>query len=304
MTDRGASEFADTAAFIGLGNMGEPMAGRLLDTGYPLKVYDVDDTARKRLSAKGAEVADTLSGVVTGANVVLLMLPDTRAVETVLTDRGLREALSADSVVVDMSSSEPLMTRTLAADLADIGVTLMDAPVSGGVSRAGQGTLTIMAGGEDKTVHQLTPLLRHLGDVNHVGMVGSGHAMKALNNLLSATHLLATSEAIHAGRQFGLDPQTMLAVFNSSSGRSGSTENKWPNFILPGTFDSGFGLRLMLKDIRIALTLAGQAGRPMRLAAAAVELWAEAAQVLDVDADHTEIARWLIEDQGNPGEFR
>ncbi|WP_396659484.1 NAD-binding protein [Microbacterium sp.] len=133
--------------------------------------------------------------------------------------------------------------------------------------------------------------------VIHVGPVGAGHAMKALNNLLSATHLWITSEAMIAGERFGLDPQTMLAVFNGSSGRSGSTENKWPNFILPGRYDSGFGLRLMLKDMRIAVALAEQVGVPSRLGADTVDLWAEAAADLGEHADHTEVAKW-VHDRG------
>ena len=127
----------------------------------------------------------------------------------------------------------------------------------------------------------------------HVGPIGSGHAVKALNNLMSATHLLVTCEAVLAGQRFGLDTDAMLAVFNTSSGRSGSTENKMPNFILPGTFNSGFGLRLMLKDMKIAVQLAVQEGVPCELGRDAVELWSEAAEVLDPKADHTEIARWL-----------
>jgi 3-hydroxyisobutyrate dehydrogenase len=138
----------------------------------------------------------------------------------------------------------------------------------------------------------LADVLAVLGRVRHTGAVGSGHALKALNNLLSATHLLATSEAMVAGQEFGLDPATMLEVFNTSSGRSGSTENKWPNFVLPGGYDSGFGLGLMLKDMKIATDLASAIGRPGRLGSRAVDLWTEARGQLDPGADHTEIARW------------
>ena len=114
-----------------------------------------------------------------------------------------------------------------------------------------------------------------------------------LNNLLSATHLLITSEAILAGEEFGLNPEVMLSIFNGSSGRSGSTENKWPNFILPGTFNSGFGLRLMLKDMRIAVNLAKQGHVSCQLGSEAVTLWAEAAEDLPATADHTEVVKWL-----------
>jgi 3-hydroxyisobutyrate dehydrogenase len=129
--------------------------------------------------------------------------------------------------------------------------------------------------------------------VRHCGPVGAGHAVKALNNLMSATHLLVTSEAMIAAMEFGLDPSTVLDIVNSSSGRSGSTETKWPRFVLPETYDSGFGLQLMLKDARIALDLMRSAGVPADLSSASVELWAQAADDLDPAADHTEIARWL-----------
>jgi 3-hydroxyisobutyrate dehydrogenase len=127
--------------------------------------------------------------------------------------------------------------------------------------------------------------------------VGSGHAIKALNNLISATHLWITSEAMVAGQRFGLQPEVMLEIINGSSGRSGSSEVKWPRYVLPGTFDSGFGLRLMLKDMRTATALAGQLDAPIDLGAAAVERWAEAADDLPPGADHTEIAKWLAAEQ-------
>jgi 3-hydroxyisobutyrate dehydrogenase len=132
-----------------------------------------------------------------------------------------------------------------------------------------------------------------MGRVVHAGPLGSGDAVKALNNLLSATHLWVTSEAMLVGERFGIDPEVMLSVFNGSSGRSGSTDNKWPNFILPGTYDSGFALRLMLKDMRIATDLARSTGLPSRLGEDAVRLWAEAAGELPASADHTEVARYL-----------
>jgi 3-hydroxyisobutyrate dehydrogenase len=196
-----------------------------------------------------------------------------------------------------MSSSEPLRTRELAAELKERGVTLVDAPVSGGVTRARAGTLTIMTGGDPADLARVSPVLSAMGTTTRAGDVGSGHAVKALNNLLSATHLLVTSEAVLAGEKFGLDPEVMLEIFNRSSGRSGSTENKWPDFILPGTFDSGFGLRLMLKDMGIAVGLAEQVGAPDPLGRAATELWARAAEALEAGADHTEIVNWLRKDQ-------
>jgi 3-hydroxyisobutyrate dehydrogenase len=285
---------SETVAFVGLGNMGGPMSARLIQAGYRVRGYDVAEPARQALAAAGGTAAPDLAGAVRGAPVIVLMLPNSDIVAATVHDGGF--VVERGAIVVDMSSSEPMRTRALAAELADRGVTLVDAPVSGGVSRARTGELTIMAGGEPADLGRVAPILARLGRVTRAGAVGSGHAVKALNNLLSATHLLVTCEAILAGERFGLDPETMLSIFNSSSGRSGSTENKWPNFILPGTYDSGFGLRLMVKDMRIATGLADQVGAPDPLGHAATELWARAAEALDATADHTEIVNWLRKD--------
>jgi 3-hydroxyisobutyrate dehydrogenase len=282
---------------IGLGNMGAPMARQLLRPGarpeVRLAVHDVAEEPRRELAAAGAAAPGSAAAVVRDVSVLIVMLPSSDVVEAVLGDPEVRAALRPGTVVVDMSSSEPQRTRTLAADLADAGVSLVDAPVSGGVARARTGQLTIMAGGDPDVVEQVRPVLELMGTVTTTGPVGSGHAAKALNNLLSATHLLVTSEAMLAGQRFGLDPETMLAVFNSSSGRSGSTENKWPNFILTESYDSGFGLRLMLKDMRIAVGLADAVGIASPLGEEAVRVWSRAAEELPPAADHTEIARWL-----------
>jgi 3-hydroxyisobutyrate dehydrogenase len=222
------------------------------------------------------------------------MLPDSAAVHSVLIDDGLLGHLTPGTVLVDMGSSEPARTRELSATAAERGVPMIDAPVSGGVRGAREGTLTVMVGGAPEPAAAVRPLLEVLGrKVAHVGPSGAGHALKALNNLLSATHLLVSSEAMLAGQEFGLDPKVMLEVINGSSGRSGSTENKWPNYMLERKFGAGFPVRLMLKDMRIAVELARQLGRPSRLGEAATALWTEAAELLPADADHTEIVRWL-----------
>jgi 3-hydroxyisobutyrate dehydrogenase len=277
--------------FVGLGNMGGPMSALLVRAGYHVQGYDPAAPARQALAEAGGIAADSLAGAVRGATVVVLMLPNSDVVESTVRDDLF--VVERGTTVIDMSSSEPARTRALAAELADRGITLLDAPVSGGVARARTGTLTIMTGGEPADLHRVEPVLACLGTTTRAGSVGSGHAVKALNNLLSATHLLVTSEAILAGERFGLDPETMLSIFNSSSGRSGSTEHKWPSFVLPGTYDSGFGLRLMLKDMRIATGLADQVGAPDPLGHAAVDLWARAAEALEPSADHTEIVNWL-----------
>ena len=282
-------------AFIGLGNMGSPMSARLAAAGYPVTGFDPDPAARQRLTAAGGTTAGSAADAARGAGgagVVILMLPSSAVVEAVLADPAVAAALAPGTTVIDMSSSDPISTRKLAGELAAASVALIDAPVSGGVKGAENGTLTIMVGGEEAAVERARPLLAHLGSARRAGAVGSGHAIKAINNLLSATHLLATAEGILAGERFGLDPAVMVELINTSSGRSGSTDNKYPNFILPETFDSGFGLRLMLKDMKIATGLARQLGISSRLGEQAVALWEHAADALPPSADHTEIARW------------
>lgn len=285
----------ETVGFIGLGNMGKPMASHLARTVALLRVYDIDSGVAAAFAhdVACAVAAEHAAGVAAGASTVILMVPNSDAVES-LTDGGLLDALEPGAVLVDMGSSEPLRTRALAERAAERGASLVDAPVSGGVSGARNATLTVMVGGADAAVAAVRPLLETMGkQVHHVGPPGAGHALKALNNYLSATHLLATSEAVLIGEQFGLDADVMLDVINKSSGRSASSENKWPNFILPGTYDSGFGLRLMVKDLRIAVGLAEQLGESARLGEAVVTLWGQAGEALPAAADHTEIARWL-----------
>jgi len=285
-----------TIGFAGLGHMGTPMANRLAAAGHRLRVYDIAPAARARHEGlDGVAVVSQVAEIADGADVVILMLPDSAVVTQVLLADGLLGRVAPSAVVVDMSSSEPGRTRELARVAADRGVTLVDAPVSGGVAGARNGSLTIMLGGPASVLDRLRPVLEALGSqVMHAGdIVGAGHAVKALNNLMSAAHLLASSEALLAGRQFGLDPEVMLSIVNSSSGRSGSTQLKWPKYILPEAYDSGFGLRLMLKDMRIALQLEQEAGVPALLGQAAVAAWAAAAEDLPPAADHTEIARWL-----------
>ncbi len=279
--------------FIGLGQMGTPMARRLVEAGLDVRGFDLADAARAQLEEAGGTAATSAADAVSGAGTVVLMLPDSKAVEAVLRAPEVADVMDRGTLVIDMSSSEPDRTRQLAASLEGAGVTLIDAPVSGGVARARTGELAIMVGGDDDAVGRAQGVLTTLGRVFRAGPVGAGHAVKALNNLMSATHLLVTSEAILTAEAFGLDPQLVLGIVNASSGRSGSTENKWPNFIVGGTYDSGFALRLMLKDMRIAAGLAHRLAVPSELTDRAVELWSEAADALSESADHTEIARWL-----------
>lgn len=280
-------------AWLGLGNMGGPMSRRLLEAGYEVSGFDLAEAARANLESAGGRAAIDPGSAAEGADIVVLMLPSSDVVESVLQRDGLLAALAPGTLVVDMGSSEPTRTQGLAAVAQSRSIRVVDAPVSGGVTGAEAGTLTIMVGGAVEDVAELRPLLEVLGRPTHVGAIGSGHALKALNNLMSAIHLWGSSEAMHAAIRFGLDPEIALEVVNGSSGRSGSTQAKWPNFVLPESYDSGFGLRLMLKDMRIGASLADQMGVPHSLSDAAVALWERAAEALPPTADHTEVARWI-----------
>ncbi len=276
-------------AFIGLGRMGAPMALRLAAGGHRVRGHDL--VARE---LEGVLPAASAADAASGADAVVLMLPTSADVHWVAVENGVLEAMDARATLIDMSSSDPMATRELAEAAGARGIDLVDAPVSGGVPRATDGTLTIMAGGREAAVERVRPLLEAIGSrVLHVGPVGAGHALKALNNLLSATHLLATAEAVAIGRRFGLDPKLMIEVINTSSGASVSTDVKYPNYILNEAFNSGFGMGLMVKDVGIAVELGEELGTPATLGEQTLELWREAAAALPADADHTEIARWV-----------
>jgi 3-hydroxyisobutyrate dehydrogenase len=283
-----------TIGFIGLGRMGAPMATRLARAGHPVRAFDRDPVALAAVAEEGAEPVDSATAAAAGSDVLILMLPNSKAVDAVLLGEGVLRSLESGATAIDMGSSEPLETRRLAGEASALGIELIDAPVSGGTRGAKSGSLTIMVGGSEAGFAAVAPLLGLLGsNVRHVGAVGAAHALKALNNLLSATSLLIASEGLAIARRFGLDPEVALEVINTSSGRSGSTEVKLPDYVLPETYDSGFALALMLKDMRIAVSLGEAVGAKPKLGAEAVELWSRALDALPENADHTEIARWI-----------
>jgi len=286
--------------FVGLGNMGAPMARHLASAGYQLVAADANPAALERFgSTVRCERARSLTELGLRCRLVITMLPDGAAVRQVLlgTD-GIAAGLSSGCVVLDMSSSEPVGTRELGRTLADRGISLVDAPVSGGVKRAVEATLAIMAGGEPAAIGRCRPVLAKLGQMFGTGAGGSGHALKALNNYLSAVALAATAEAMMAGERFGIEPPVMLEILNHSTGRNSATEQKYPAFVLPRSFNSGFALGLMAKDLRIALDLAESLGTPSALLRECAELWRCAERLLGSSADNTEIVRYL---ESSPG---
>jgi 3-hydroxyisobutyrate dehydrogenase len=281
--------------FIGLGNMGAPMAHHLAGAGYRLHVLDADPAAVERFAGNHpCEQPASPAALGRQCRAVITMLPNGDIVrEVLLGENGAAEGLTAGSIVIDMSSSSPLGTRRLATALAERGITLVDAPVSGGVVRAEQGSLAIMAGGDAEIIERCRPLLETMGKVFHAGDVASGHAMKSLNNFLSAATLAVTAEAVLAGTRFGLDPARMVDIVNASTGRSNSSEHKYPTFVLNRRFDSGFALGLMAKDLRMAAELAEAGGTAHDLIDRISDLWSRAEAELGFSADNTEIVKYL-----------
>ena len=285
--------------FVGLGMMGYPMAHRLSDAGHVVTVMDLnpDVTARFVTDHPGATAAVSRDDFI-GVEIMITMLPDSNVVEATVwgTDGhdGLAAVLPRDATLIDMSSSEPLRSRRLAQDLAEKGIRFLDAPVSGGVRRAVDGTLAIMVGGEPDVLASCKEVLDAMGkNITHVGAAGTGHAMKALNNYVSAAALVATAEALQLGQAFGLDPQTMVDVMNSSTAKNNTTENKAKQFMLSRTFNSGFSLSLMAKDIGIAMGLGQAIDHPLQLGNEVLQMWRDANEALGKGADHTAMYRHL-----------
>jgi 3-hydroxyisobutyrate dehydrogenase-like beta-hydroxyacid dehydrogenase len=280
--------------FVGLGNIGFPMCRRLLESGYEVLAYDANPEAVSRLEDTPAEPADSLKALA-AADVVLLSLPGSDVVEeVVLGEGGLAEGLSPGKVLIDTSSSRPSSTRDLAKKLAESGVEMLDAPVSGGVLRAEEGKLAVMVGGREEVFERWREVLESFGEkIFHVGDHGAGHLVKSLNNLLSATTLASAAEAVILAEKAGVAPEALLEVINAGNGRSYSTEVKFPKFILDRSFDDGFALGLMVKDLKIALESAAEMGHPMFSGSSISQLWqAAAAQGYGLEG-HTSIYAFL-----------
>jgi 3-hydroxyisobutyrate dehydrogenase len=278
-------------AFIGIGNMGWPMAANLLKAGFDVAVCDaVPGRAEKFAQAFGGRAASGAVDAAAAADVVITILPTSAHVEEVV--RSLRGHLPRGALLVEMSSGAPLVTRRLAEQLADDGIEVIDAPVSGGVPRAKRGELAIMAGGSQVALDRAEPVLQAMSTTIHrVGSVGAGQAMKALNNLVSAGGFLIGIEALLIGQKFGLDANLMVDVLNASTGANNAIQKKFKQYVLSRQFDSGFGLDLMVKDLTIALDVGRETQTPTPFAALLRELSASAVSLLGPGLDHTAFAQ-------------
>ncbi len=284
-----------SVGFIGIGNMGWPMASCLVKAGYPVHVNDARRAiANNFVQQIGGDAPDSLRQLAAMSDVVITMLPTSAIVEHVLAsgDDTAMAGMKPGTVVIEMSSGVPSVTQTLAERVMELGSHMIDAPVSGGVSRARTGELAIMVGGDSAVIASVMPVLQAMGTtVLRTGAVGSGQAMKALNNLVSAGGFLIGIEALLIGQRFGLDPAVMVDVLNAATGMNNSTQKKFRQFVLSRKFDAGFTMGLLAKDLSIALQVARETLTPTPLSALTKELVAAAEAMFGSDADHTEMAK-------------
>ena len=285
--------------FIGLGRMGNPMAGRFVSAGHDVAVFDPDARAVASLEVQGARSFAHAKAVADFAEIVFLSLatPDL-VIETVLGAGGVATG-RAVRICVDLSTSGPQAAIALAAGLHACDIALIEAPVSGGTKGAREGKLTLMIAGPRAACAEAMPLLEILGRAFVMGEApGAGQTMKLVNNLLSACAVAITAEGMAMGVKAGLDPARMIEVLNVSTGRSSETQDKWPRAVLPRPFDFGFPTGFGLKDVRLCLTEAEAAGVPMAVGAAVRMVLERTAERYGMQSDLTEVARLVESDAG------
>ncbi len=282
--------------FVGIGNMGVPMVRNLAKANIPVLTYDLNAAALASVTSESNLVTAAASLAEVGAKctTVITMLPTGANVrEAVLGEGGIASRMAKGGIILDMSSSEPTGTVELARELEARGLHLIDAPVSGGVHGAVAGTLALMTGGRDEVVARVEKAMGAMGNVYRTGRVGSGHAAKALNNFLSAASLTATSEALLVALKFGLDGAKMADIWNASTGRSNTTENKLHQHILNKKFAAGFTLKLLNKDVKIARALAESLDVRADYLDRVSTLLDDALEELGDEADHTALYQYL-----------
>ncbi len=268
-------------AFVGLGNMGAPMARNLIKAGHSLNLFDLNTTVLAELAELGGHISDSPRDAASNAELVITMLPAAAHVRSVyLGENGVLAGVRAGAPVVDCSTIDPQTAREVSAAAARQGVDMGDAPVSGGTGGAAAGTLTFMVGGSDALFATLQPVLAQMGrNIVHCGDVGTGQIAKICNNLLLGISMVGVSEAMALGNALGIDTKVLAGIINSSTGRCWSTDtyNPWPGIIetAPASrgYTGGFGAELMLKDLGLATEAAKQAHQPVILGAVAQQLY-------------------------------
>ena len=291
----------EVIGFVGIGAMGTPMAGNLARAGYRVVVFDLDTARAEKLAGEhGITMAMDLADLGAACSIVITMLPDGKAVRAALCGDNdsfkncVLERVKSNTLIIDMSSSSPMGTRELGDVLAKRGLQFIDAPVSNGVKGAIAATLSIMVGGERALFDRVKPMLEKMGNqIYYAGPLGAGHAIKALNNYVSAAGLIAACEAMHAGQAFGIDPNVIVDIINTSSGMNNTTKNKCKQYMLSGTYNAGFSAGLMAKDVRTALEIAEAMKTSTAFAKPTADVWNAMEQKLGFIADHTEMHRFL-----------
>ena len=285
-----------TVGFLGLGRMGAPMAANLVGHVDRLLVHDISDAAVTSLVAKGAEAAGSAAALGERCEVVFMSLPTPAIVRA-----AAAEVLAGGNppILCDLSTSGPKLAQELHDLATPRGVASFDAPVSGGIRGAEQGTLAIMAGGPEALWPELEPLLQHIGKPFYMGETpGAGQVTKLANNLLSLAAIATTAEAMTLGIKAGLDPARMIEVLNAGTGANSATRDKWPRAVLPRTFDFGFSAQLSLKDTRLALEEAQAMGVPLPTGKRLAALLDRVLATYGDEADFTEMAKVVEADAG------
>jgi 3-hydroxyisobutyrate dehydrogenase len=283
-------------AFIGVGNMGKPMAANLVKGGHEVFLFDADPS-RARATAAGigaAPLASLLEAAV--AEIIVTMLPDGHVVQAVvLGGNGIVSVAKPGTIVIDMSSSQPMLTRATGAALKAREIILMDAPVSGGVAKAITGTLTIMIGSDNApALAKAKPVLGCMGTTFfEVGGLGSGHAAKALNNVVAAANYAVLAEALLTAERYGIEPEMFVDIVSASTGQSFLSSVVMKNFVLTEKFNTGFSVGLLAKDAAIAAELCKELGIDAPHIALASQRWAQARDALGADEDNSRaISAW------------
>lgn len=288
---------AETLGFIGLGAMGGPMVRRLLDHGYGVVAFDLNKEALDRAVALGAEAAGSVEDLASRVEAVLVSLPTPDVVRAVAADVAKG---SKRKVFIDLSTTGPRVAEEVAGALKAAGVTPMDAPVSGGISGAENGTLAVMVAGDPDTWERYRPVIEVIGkSAFFVGPEsGQGQMMKIINNFLSGTAMVASAEAFVMGVKAGLDPDVMVEVIKAGSGLNTAVRDKFPRAVLPRTFDFGFRTELMYKDIKLCMDEAEALGVPMWVGQAVKQWWSYAYARGGKTEDFTSIVRYVEEPVG------
>ena len=282
--------------FVGLGRMGGPMAGRLLDAGYQLTVYDVSDEALAPLIARGAERMGSAAAVASAAEIVLTSLPTPPIVESAgIGPGGIVEGSEA-KVMLDLSTTGPATAKRIAAGLAAKGIQWVDCPVSGGIKGAANGTLALMVSCPKETFERIQPILEVFGKIFYIGeKPGLAQVVKLGNNMMAAAAIIVAAESLAMGVKAGVNPRVMNDVLNASTGRNTATTDKVPRSILPGTFDFGFATGLSYKDVRLCVDEAEAMGVPMLAGGMVREILAITNAKFGPDSDFTSIAKVVEE---------